>query len=63
MIRILIADDSELTRVVLNDLLSADPDVEVVGAVSEGRSAVEPTAKLKPAIVIMDVMMSIMGCV
>ncbi len=61
MIRILIADDSELTRIVLRDLLSQDPDVEIAGEVSDGRSAVEQTAKLKPDLVIMDVMMPIMG--
>jgi two-component system chemotaxis response regulator CheB len=61
MIRILIADDSELTRVVLRDLLSQDPDVHVVGEVSDGLSAVEQSAKLKPDLVIMDVMMPIMG--
>ncbi len=61
MIRILIADDSELTRVVLRDLLSQDPGVEVAGEVSDGRAAVEQTAKLKPDLVIMDVMMPIMN--
>jgi two-component system chemotaxis response regulator CheB len=60
MIRILIADDSELTRVVLRDLLSQDPAIEIVGEVSNGRLAVEQTAKLKPDLVIMDVMMPIM---
>lgn len=60
MIRILIADDSELTRVVLRDLLSQDPGIEVAGEVSDGRSAVEQTATLKPDLVIMDVMMPIM---
>lgn len=61
MIRILIADDSELTRVVLRDLLSQDPGIEIVSEVSDGRSAVEQTAKLKPDLVIMDVMMPVMG--
>ncbi len=61
MIRILIADDSELTRVVLRDLLSQDATVEIVSEVSDGRAAVEQTAKLKPDLVIMDVMMPIMG--
>ncbi len=61
MIRILIADDSELTRVVLHDLLSQDTDIEIVAEVSDGRAAVEQTAKLKPDLVIMDVMMPIMG--
>jgi two-component system chemotaxis response regulator CheB len=61
MIRILIADDSELVKVVLRDLLSQDPDVEVVAEVSDGRAAVTETAKLKPDLVIMDVMMPIMN--
>ncbi len=61
MIRILLADDSELVRVVLRDLLSQDPDVEVVAEVSDGRAAVKETAKLKPDLVIMDVMMPIMN--
>lgn len=61
MIRILIADDSELTRVVLRDLLSQDADFEIVAEVSDGRAAVDQTARLKPDVVIMDVMMPIMG--
>ncbi len=61
MIRILIADDSELTRVVLNDLLSADPDVEVVGEVSDGALGGRADRKAQTDLVIMDVMMPIMG--
>ncbi len=61
MIRILIADDSELTRIVLRDLLSQDADLEIVGEVNNGRAAVEQTARLKPDLVIMDVMMPVMG--
>lgn len=61
MIRILIADDSELTRVVLRDLLLQDSGIVVIGEVSDGLSAVEQTAHLKPDLVIMDVMMPIMG--
>jgi len=57
MIRILIADDSELTRVVLRDLLSQDASLEIAGEVCDGLAAVEQTAKLKPDLVIMDVMM------
>ena len=61
MIRILIADDSELTRVVLRDLLSQDASLEIAGEVCDGLAAVEQTAKLKPDLVIMDVMMPRMG--
>lgn len=60
MIKVLIADDSELTRVVVSDLLSQDEGIEVVCEVSDGRAAVEKTAELKPDLVIMDVMMPIM---
>lgn len=60
MIRILIADDSELTRVVLRDLLSQDREIVVVCEVSDGRSAVAKTAELKPDLVIMDVVMPVM---
>jgi two-component system chemotaxis response regulator CheB len=61
MIRILLADDSELVRVVLRDLLSHDPAVEVVAEVCDGRAAVEETARLKPDLVIMDVVMPVMN--
>lgn len=61
MIRILIADDSRLVRVVLNDLLSQDPDVKVVAEVCDGHAAVVETARLKPDLVIMDVMMPVMN--
>lgn len=60
MIRILIADDSELTRVVLCDLLSEDAEIKVVCEVSNGQAAVEKTAELRPDLVIMDVMMPVM---
>lgn len=60
MIRILIADDSELTRVVLCDLLSEDAEIKVVCEVSNGQTAVEKTAELRPDLVIMDVMMPVM---
>ncbi len=60
MIRVLIADDSELTRVVLHDLLSEDAEIEIICEVGDGRAAVEKTAELRPDLVIMDVMMPIM---
>jgi two-component system chemotaxis response regulator CheB len=42
---------------VLRDLLAADPHIEIVGEAGDGRVAVEQTARLKPDLVIMDVMM------
>ena len=57
LIRVLIADDSLLIRTVLRDLLAADPQIEIVGEAGDGRVAVEQTARLKPDLVIMDVIM------
>jgi two-component system chemotaxis response regulator CheB len=60
MIRVLLADDSLLTRAVLRDLLARDPEIQIVAEVGDGRAAVEQTALLKPDLVIMDVMMPVM---
>jgi two-component system chemotaxis response regulator CheB len=57
MIRVLLADDSPLTRMVLRDLLARDPEIQIVAEVGDGRAAVAQTALLKPDLVIMDVMM------
>jgi two-component system chemotaxis response regulator CheB len=60
MVKVLIADDSMLTRMVLKDLLARDQGISVVGEVCDGRQAVEETCRLKPDLVIMDVMMPVM---
>jgi two-component system chemotaxis response regulator CheB len=60
MIRVLIADDSLLIRVVLRDLLARDPGIQVVAEVGDGRAAIAQTVLLKPDLVIMDVMMPVM---
>jgi two-component system chemotaxis response regulator CheB len=59
-IRVLIADDSLLTRVVLRDILSRDPGIEVAGEVRDGREAVAATLRLQPDLVLMDVIMPVM---
>jgi len=60
MIDVLIADDSLLTRMVLKDLLARDPGIRVVGEVSDGRQAIAETNRLRPHLVIMDVLMPVM---
>jgi DNA-binding NarL/FixJ family response regulator len=54
---VLIADDDHLMRAGLIELLTADPDIEIVGEASTGREAVEQACRLRPDVVLMDVRM------
>jgi DNA-binding NarL/FixJ family response regulator len=55
--RALIADDDDLMRAGLVELLSVDPTIEIVGGAATGRQAVEQTRRLDPDVVLMDVRM------
>ena len=56
-IRVLIVDDSAVTREVLKTLLNSDPQIRVIGQAATGAEAVEMTATLRPDLVTMDLMM------
>jgi DNA-binding NarL/FixJ family response regulator len=55
--RVLIADDDDLMRAGLAELLTGDPSIEIVGEAATGREAVERTRRLDPDVVVMDVRM------
>jgi DNA-binding NarL/FixJ family response regulator len=55
--RVLIADDDDLMRAGLVELLSGEPGIEIVGEASTGRQAVERSRRLGPDVVLMDVRM------
>jgi DNA-binding NarL/FixJ family response regulator len=55
--RVLIADDDALMRAGLVELLTADPELEVIGQAATGRQAIEQTRRLAPDVVLMDVRM------
>ena len=57
MTRVLIADDDNLMRAGLIELLSNDPTIEIIGQASTGREAVERTCQFGPDVVLMDVRM------
>jgi two-component system chemotaxis response regulator CheB len=57
MLRVLIVDDSRVTRQVIRDILSTDPEIRVVGEAADGREAVEQVLRLEPNIVTMDIVM------
>ena len=60
-IKILIADDHQLVREGLANLLSDDPNIEVVGQAEDGKEAIENVKKLKPDILIMDIGMPVIN--
>jgi len=57
VIRILLADDHVLVRQGFKMILSAQPDMQIVGEAANGRETVEQCEKLQPDLVLMDVTM------
>ena len=55
--RILIADDHEIIRQGLRNLLSADRSWEICGEAVDGRDAIEKARELRPDVVLMDISM------
>lgn len=60
VIRVVIADDSQVARDVLRDILSRDDDIEIVGEATNGREAVELAKRLAPQLITMDLNMPVM---
>lgn len=56
-IRVLVVDDSAFARKVIRDVLSAQPDVEVVGTARDGLEALEKHDELLPDVVTLDLAM------
>jgi len=56
-ISVLLAEDHVVVRQGLRSLLSAEPDIEVVGEAGSGRQAVRMARELVPNVVVMDIAM------
>lgn len=59
-IRILIADDHGIVRQGLRMYLQFDPELQVVGEASNGKEALDQAIRLKPDIILMDILMPVM---
>ncbi len=56
-IRVLVVDDTALMRKLISDILTRDPEIEVVGTAPDGYLAIQKIKRLKPDVVTMDVEM------
>ncbi len=57
LIRILLVDDHPVVRRGIKALLSTEPDLEVVGEAGDGEEAVQEALRLRPDVVLMDLVM------
>lgn len=60
-IKVLVVDDSALTRQILTRALSVDPRVEVVGTARNGLEAIERAKELDPDVVTLDIEMPVLN--
>jgi len=60
-IRVLIVDDHEIVREGLRTLLAEEADIEVVGEAADGAEGVSLTLRLRPDVVLMDLVMPNLG--
>ncbi|MEV1130086.1 response regulator transcription factor [Agromyces sp. NPDC049794] len=57
MIRVLVADDEELIRVALAQLLDLEEDLEVVAQATDGRNALDAALRHRPDVAVVDLEM------
>jgi two-component system chemotaxis response regulator CheB len=60
-INVLVVEDSNSVRMLLVHILSSDPQIQVIGAASNGRQAMQLLAEKTPDVILMDIEMPEMG--
>ncbi|HEV8679357.1 MAG TPA: chemotaxis-specific protein-glutamate methyltransferase CheB [Stellaceae bacterium] len=60
-IRVLVAEDSLTVRQRLCEVLSADPEIELVGEAADGKAAIELCRRLRPDVATIDMIMPVMS--
>jgi two-component system response regulator NreC len=61
MLNIILADDHKIVRKGLKALLSTEPDFRIVGEAENGLEALELVEKLKPDVLVLDLMMPVLS--
>lgn len=57
MIRIILADDHKIVRQGVKALLEGEPDLKIVGEAADGREALAMVEKLRPDVLVTDLLM------
>jgi len=57
LIRVLIVEDSPVMREFLINILSSDPEIQVIGTARDGKEALEAVERTKPDVITMDIHM------
>ncbi len=60
-IRVMIADDSTVTRRILGEAISREPDMMLVGAATNGEEAISLFRSHKPDVALLDVEMPVIN--
>src|SRR6266567_3064087 len=60
-IRVLVVEDSLTVRKYLVEVLSADPEIEVIAEAEDGKRAIELCERLRPDAVSLDMMLPVMS--
>ena len=60
ILRVLIVDDHELTRLALQFAFSREENIKVVGVASNGKEAIEIVKRFPPNVVVLDLQMPVM---
>ena len=61
MLKIILADDHRVVRKGLKALLSTEPDFKIVGEAENGKEALDLVEKIKPDILLLDLMMPVLN--
>jgi len=54
-IRVAIVDDHRLIRDALSDLISAEPDIDIVASVGDGDAALQAASEARPDVLLLDI--------
>jgi DNA-binding NarL/FixJ family response regulator len=59
--RVLLVDDNAVVRFFVRQLFESQPDFEISGEAENGKDAVEKAEKLKPDLIVLDLIMPVMS--